>query len=1122
MSGETKTTGTENCPALRSQQQRPQRCLNDRYKRTEELRKRRAKKNVGDPDIVKSPSDHKEYRYIKLKNGMNVLLISDWTIDDCTSSDESDTELDDIIISSGTDEEEVLAARMQEIERKDSNIKESEDGSVEGEARSDETDYAGSDSIVEGDLGEREALDDPEIYEELVKQEDESKMGSTEKQSAAALAVGVGSFCDPEDLPGLAHFLEHMVFMGSQKYPDENGFDTFLKKHGGSDNASTDTERTVFQFDIQKKYFKEALDRWAQFFIHPLMIKDAIDREVEAVDSEYQIARPSDANRRELLLGSLAKPGHPMRKFFWGNAETLKHTPKKKGTDTYARLRDFRKRYYSAHYMNLVVQSRETLDTLQKWVTEIFSHIPNNGLPRPDFSHLMNPFDTLEFHKIYKVIPVKEIHSLNISWAVPPQEKNYKVKPLHYISWLIGHEGSGSVLSFLRKKFWALALYGGNGETGFEQNSTYSIFSISVTLTDEGFEHFYEVIHLIFQYLKMLQKNGPEKRIWEEIQKIEANEFCFQEQTDPIEFVENICEYMHIFQKEDLLTGDQLLTDYNANVIADALNHLIPQKVNIFLLSPSHEGQCTKKEKWFGTRYCMLDIDPYWSKLWDSDFPLNPDLHLPQENKYIATDFSVKESSPRAPEYPTKIINAREGCLWYKEDNKFGVPKGFICFYLVSPVILQSALNMVLFDTFVSILSHNLAEPAYEADVAQLEYKVIAKEHGLTIRVKGFNHKLPLLFQLIINNLSDLKITPSNFQMITEQLKRSYFNYLIKADTLAKDIRLSILEHGRWSLIEKYETLINGISIESLTKFVNTFKSNLWIEGLVQGNFTENESKQFMNYISEKLNFHPLIHPCPIQFRVTELPNTHILCKVKSLHIGDANTDVTVYYQTGAKKLKDYSLTELLVMHMEEPCFDFLRTKNTLGYHVYPATRNTSGILGFSVTVTTQATKYNSEFVDKKIEEFFAHFEKKLHNLSEEEFLAQVSALIKLKRTDDSHLGEEVDRNWNEVITQQYVFDRLAREIVALKSLTRTQLVEWFLHFRKKHKRVLSIHVVGYGKQEGDANVRHTSIVQESMFNRELQLTFLPSSPMLNVPHILDIRAFISTLNILPYHKILK
>lgn len=49
---------------------------------------------------------------------------------------------------------------------------------------------------------------------------------------------------------------------------------------------------------------------------------------------------------------------------------------------------------------------------------------------------------------------------------------------------------------------------------------------------------------------------------------------------------------------------------------------------------------------------------------------------------------------------------------------------------------------MVLFDLLVNILGHNLAEPAYEAEVAQLEYKLVAGEHGLVIKVKGFNHKL--------------------------------------------------------------------------------------------------------------------------------------------------------------------------------------------------------------------------------------------------------------------------------------------------------------------------------------------------------------------------------------------
>lgn len=52
--------------------------------------------------------------------------------------------------------------------------------------------------------------------------------------------------------------------------------------------------------------------------------------------------------------------------------------------------------------------------------------------------------------------------------------------------------------------------------------------------------------------------------------------------------------------------------------------------------------------------------------------------------------------------------------------------------------------SLVLFDLFVNILAHNLAEPAYEADVAQLEYKLVAGEHGLVVKLKGFNHKLPV------------------------------------------------------------------------------------------------------------------------------------------------------------------------------------------------------------------------------------------------------------------------------------------------------------------------------------------------------------------------------------------
>ncbi|KAJ8362882.1 hypothetical protein SKAU_G00117130 [Synaphobranchus kaupii] len=1057
--------------------------------------------NLGDSQIIKSPSDPKQYRYIELANGLRALLISDFSCADGKAAcDEDDSEEDE----------------SEEVE--------------EGEEAEEEED-SGEGTEEDEEEGEEEQDSD---FEELDEDgEGQKKKAKSEKQSAAALCVGVGSFSDPADLPGLAHFLEHMVFMGSEKYPAENGFDAFLKKHGGSDNASTDCERTIFQFDVQRKRFREALDRWAQFFICPLMIKDAIGREVEAVDSEYQLAKPSDSHRKEMLFGSLAKPGHPMGKFCWGNAQTLKHEPREKNIDTYERLREFWERHYSAHYMTLAVQSRESLDRLEEWVREIFSKIPNNALPKPDFSNLLDPFDTPAFNKLYKVVPVRKVHALTITWALPPQEKHYRVKPLHYMSWLIGHEGTGSILSVLRKKCWALALFGGNSETGFDQNTTYSIFSISITLTDEGFHNFYQVAHLVFQYLRMLQTLGPQQRIYEEIQKIEANEFRYQEQTDPIEYVEDICENLQLFPKEDFLTGDQLMFEYNPEVISAALSLLTPHRANLMLLSAEQEGSCEMREPWFGTQYSVRDIQQDWRERWAGDFPLNPDLHLPAENKFIATDFTLKTSDRPDTEFPVRILNTERGCLWFRKDNKFKIPKAYIRFHLISPVIQKSPENLVLFDLFVNILAHSLAEPAYEADVAQLEYKLVAGEHGLIIKVKGFNHKLPLLFNLIVDYLADFSAAPDVFSMFAEQLKKTYFNILIKPEKLGKDVRLLVLEQARWSVVQKYQAIMKGLCVADLMEFSRSLKSELYAEGLVQGNFTSTESMQFLQYVTDKLQFRPLSAEVPVLFRVVELPEKAHLCKVKSLNKGDANSEVTVYYQSGPKSLREHTLMELLVMHMEEPCFDFLRTKETLGYHAYPTCRNTSGILGFSVTVETQATKFNSELVEQKMEEFLASFGRKMSALTEDAFKTQVTALIKLKECEDTHLGEEVDRNWFEVVSQQYVFDRLSREVDALKLMTKAELLSWYLEHRGPHCRKLSVHVVGFGEEEGDAVLaggdqegaesHEGAGPQCSTYGEVSKLTFLPATPRLaDATVITDIRAFTSSLNLHPYHKVLK
>lgn len=101
----------------------------------------------------------------------------------------------------------------------------------------------------------------------------------TEK-SAACCDVRVGSLLDPPNAQGLAHFLEHMLFMGTEKYPIENQYSAYLSDHGGFSNAYTSQEDTVYYFDVQNEFFEGALDLFASFFVCPLFTEAATDREI--------------------------------------------------------------------------------------------------------------------------------------------------------------------------------------------------------------------------------------------------------------------------------------------------------------------------------------------------------------------------------------------------------------------------------------------------------------------------------------------------------------------------------------------------------------------------------------------------------------------------------------------------------------------------------------------------------------------------------------------------------------------------------------------------------------------------------------------------------------------------
>ncbi|GAB6028757.1 hypothetical protein CHUAL_004574 [Chamberlinius hualienensis] len=932
--------------------------------------------------------------------------------------------------------------------------------------------------------------------------------------AAAALCIGVGSFSDPEEVPGLAHFLEHMVFMGNEKYPAENSFDEYIQRRGGYCNALTDCERTIFYFEIHKKHFGEALARFAEFFISPLMRKSSVDKEIQAVDSEFQSSLNCDSNRTEQLLGTFAVKGHPMGKFMWGNIASLKTTPMDNNIDVYSQLTKFKEQHYSSSCMTLAIQSQENLDTLEKWVNEIFHRVPNNGSTYTSFIHSGQPFNTSEFCRIYKIVSVGSSNLLTFNWAFSPMAKHYKEKPLTYLLFLFGHEGNGSLLSYLKQKVWALNLWTEESESGFETNSTYTLCSFTIELTDIGLDHLYEVLTATFTYIDMIKKAGPQEKIFEEIQWAATNEFKWREEESAVDYVEKMSVNMQIYPPEHYITGDCLMSSYNASLIEDCLKLLTPDRVNIMVLSQSFESQgiCNLEEKWYQTAYCSSEIDTEWLKEWRNPKP-NPAFYIPVRNEFIATDFTVITDDSYKVVVPTVIHNEPRGRLWYKQDIKFKVPKGYIVVHLGSPIAASSVTNAVLTELFVSVLQQNLKEDVYPALLAMLEFKISFDKRGLIISVNGFNHKLRVLLETIINHIVMFDVTDELFEAVRSNIIKYNYNIFIKPQKMARDIQCAIVHQVSWTPMDRNAAL-DKVTKEMLLKFVEEFKGHLYIECLCQGNLSSDESKSVFELLMAKLNYESCALEKLSWNRTIKLPRGQSSCRVSGLNPEDGISVVLNYYQLMPATIYTACLMELVNDFMEEPCFDYLRTKEQLGYNVYCLNCLTNGVIGFGITVHSSADKFSCSEVDTKIEEFLSYFRNYLSGISEEEFEIQVTSLIKAKQHPDLYLKEEIHRNASEIFNGYYVFDRLEKEVKCLQTVTRSELIEWFcMRNEDSGFNKLSIQIVGMKTGDKSDSLSVNSGTQTAP---QLQYLSFDENEAIGCTVISDFKSFKDQLDVFP------
>ncbi len=844
-------------------------------------------------------------------------------------------------------------------------------------------------------------------------------------KAAAALDIMVGSGDNPPGRAGLAHFLEHMLFLGTDKYPDAAEYERYITEHGGSRNAYTSLDHTNYFFDINAPYLPEALDRFAQFFIAPRFDEQYVDREKNAVEAEYQMGLKSDARRGLDVLQEVMNQEHPFSQFTVGSLETLADRPGATVRDDLLRFYDT---YYSANLMRLVVMGAQTLDELEALVVPMFSQVPNKS-----YSH-----DTIEqpifadgsLPMLVEVEPQATLRQLQVLFPVPDYRPDYDVKPLSYVSNLIGHEGEGSLLSRLKAEGLAEGLSAGSG-LAWQGGS---LLSVNVSLTEKGVDEYQRVLQLLFSYIGMLRQQGPQEWLYDESSQLAELSFRFHEPVEPINYVSALAAGMHYYDPRDVLRGPYMMDRFDGPLIGDLLRRLVP--ANAVVILNDKEVKTDQLSTYYGVPYARRTVAGAELEAWSSQLGADA-LRLPSPNPFIAEDVSLVKIADDNPEVPTIALQRGRQTVWFRQDDEFRVPKGATYINFRSPAVGQNVGQTAAAVLYTALLKDEVNELAYPALLAGLSFNLYKHAQGISLRISGYDDKQTVLLAELLAVIKAPTFDPQRFDSVREELIRGLRNSVAKrpSNQVIDDLgeALSYGEWGEQALIAALQKLDR----RALQAYSEQFWADATAEILIYGNYERDSVAEVSRMVDRVLSAEP--PPALPDLKVLKLAPSESLQYTVDVPHDDA---VVAWYLQGAGNTwEDRAATALTAQIMKSGFFQQLRTEQQLGYVVSNFYWPQLDVPGLVMLV--QSPVADADQVVTAMQSFMDTLES---GMDRDQFRRHRAALVQEILRPDKNLWERAEFYWQSIAKKHYDFDGRAAMADAVEALT---LESWLAYYNR-------------------------------------------------------------------------
>ena len=863
--------------------------------------------------------------------------------------------------------------------------------------------------------------------------------------SAASMVVETGSLENPNNREGLAHFLEHMLFLGTEKYPDVDEYSTYLRNLGGYSNAYTASDHTNYQFQILPDGFEGALDRFAQFFISPLFTPEYTAREVNAVNSEHQKNIMNDSWRQHRIISQFVKEGHPSRKFSMGSLETL-------GDITSEELIEFYNNNYSANRMGLALLSTHSLDDMEAWTRQYFSEVKNHNLERT--FHDPDVFEKKETFRLVQIDPVKDLRDMEISFSIPSTRHLYESKPGRQLGFILGHEGKGSLLSYLKDKGWALSLSAGAGS----ETKEFGWANIRIGLTQKGQTDYKEIVKATLDYIALMKESGYQSHVFSELKTMAELEEIYASQGEGMWRATQLANEAMMYPLEDAGRVNFIYRDDSKNSFEKLLTHFTPDNMLVVLVAKGVETD--QKEHHYQAAYSYTEDDNFYNELL-APSPRS-DFMIAEANPFIPESASVPNRKMKDDVLPFSISNGGGATLYFGTDHEFLRPKGVITFKILFPDEMMDIQHRVYSKLYAACVNESLNELGYPAKQAGLNYSFREGYEGIFLTVSGYSESAMTLYEMILNHMVDFSITEDQFNGVKDKIVRDYQNFsLSDAHQQTREKGADIFNHVKYSWEESLP-VAQAANLANIQDYGKTLYSKTFVEALVYGDFKETDARRALRVFNEKTNTRGISRKDAFdikyldQFQAEEIQ-----------YIGNLSVNNSCFYREyvlGEDSPEMRATSMIISQALQQPFFTEMRTNQQLGYIVWSYARNRDET--HYLTFVIQSGAFTADDVNQRADDFIATTPEFLSSMDGETFQQLKDSAIEQLEKKPMSIGERANKLKAFIFEYDADFLRDEKTIVALKALEQVSAVDLlsktvgtdsrrmanFLMFAEQHK----------------------------------------------------------------------